>query len=156
MNINFTLFIEMLIFMGFVLLTMRYIIPPIEQALEERRNAIAKGLDDAAKAAQQLEAAKNDAKKVMDQAKVEAKQFLENINKRGQGIIQEAKDQASLEREKLLKEAQAEINQKVQEAKGELNQKMALLITQGAEALIKQNMSSKQNEKIIDEYLTEN
>ncbi len=141
--------------MAFVLLTMRYIIPPIEQVLEERRKAIAKGLEDSAAAKKQLEKAKEDAEALLEEAKVDAHKFIDEAKTRGIALMDEVKQQAEHERKRLIKAANEEVQQQLISVKAELNQHLSLLIVQGAEALIKKNMSSKQNEKLIDEYLTE-
>ena len=61
MDINATLLVEMIIFLLFVLITKHYIWPPIIGVLDERRDIIQKGLQQADQAKSELAKAKEKA-----------------------------------------------------------------------------------------------
>ena len=58
MNINATLFIQALVFFVLAWVTMKFIWPPMIQAIDERRAKIAEGLDAASRGNKSLEEAK--------------------------------------------------------------------------------------------------
>ena len=71
MNINLTLFGQMVTFAFFVWFCMKYVWPVILQAMEERQKTIADGLDAADRAMHDLEQAQNVAASQMQEAKQE-------------------------------------------------------------------------------------
>src|SRR3990167_6870014 len=69
MNINLTLFGEMITFAIFVWFTMRFVWPPLMKALTERREKIAAGLAAAERSQRDLELAAHKVTELLTQAK---------------------------------------------------------------------------------------
>ena len=82
MDINATLFVEMVIFIAFTLLTIKYIWPPINSALDDRRIQIEEGLRQAEEGVKKLADSQSAAKKIVSDAKEKAKSIknLKEIN----------------------------------------------------------------------------
>ena len=76
MNINLTLFGQMVTFAFFVWFCMKFVWPVIIEAMEERQKKIADGLDAADRALRDLELAQNKATDQMKEAKQEAPVLL--------------------------------------------------------------------------------
>ena len=111
MNINLTLFGQMIAFVGFVVFCMKYVWPPIVAAMQERADKIADGLAAADRANQDLELAQEAAVARLAEAKEEAAVIIDAANKRGNQIIEEAKEAALAEADRVKTSAQAEIEQ---------------------------------------------
>ena len=94
MNINLTLIGQMIAFICFVMFCMKYVWPPILAAMAEREKKIADGLAAADRASHDLELAKEKAVERLKEAKHEASGIVDAANKRGNQIVEEAKDVA--------------------------------------------------------------
>jgi hypothetical protein len=81
-NINLTLFGQMVTFAFFVWFCMKFVWPVIITAMEERQKKIADGLDAADRALRDLEVAQNKASDQMKEAKQEAASIIDQANKR--------------------------------------------------------------------------
>ena len=117
MNINMTLLGQMIAFAIFIWFCMKYVWPPLINAMQERQKKIAEGLQEADRAAKDLELAQKKATDLLREAKEQAAQLIDQANKRGNQLIEEAKDQARAEGDRLKTAAQADIEQEVQRAK---------------------------------------
>lgn len=150
MNINLTLFGQMVAFAFFVWFCMKFVWPVILQAMEERQQKIADGLDAADRAQRDLEKAQNKASDQMKEAKQEAAGIIDQANKRATQIVEEAKQQAIAEGDRLKAAAQAEIEQEVNRAKEELRASVAGLALAGAEKVLEASVDEKSNRALVD------
>ena len=94
MNINATLLGQAIAFTMFVVFCMKYVWPPIMQAIEERQKKIADGLAAAGRAAKSLDLAQANASEHMKEAKRAATEIIEQANKRKAQIIDESRHEA--------------------------------------------------------------
>lgn len=136
MNINATIFGQIIAFAFFVWFCMKYVWPPLTNALAERAKKIADGLEAADRAQKDLELAQERATEQLKQAKTEASGIIEQANKRAGQIIDEAKEQAREEGRRLIAGAQAEIEQEVNRAKEHLRTQVASIAIAGAEKIL--------------------
>lgn len=150
MNINLTLFGQMVTFAFFVWFCMKFVWPVILQAMEERQKKIADGLDAADRALHDLEEAQSKASNQMQEAKQEAAGIIDQANKRAVQIVEEAKQQAIAEGDRLKAAAQAEIEQEVNRAKEELRASVAGLALAGAEKVLEASVDEKSNRALVD------
>jgi len=149
-NINLTLFGQMVTFAVFVWFCMKFVWPALTSAMEERKNKIADGLDAADRAMRDLELAQNKATEQLKDAKKEAARLIEQANKRANQIIEEAKNQARLEGERQIHAAQAEIEQEVNRAREELRARVAALALAGAEKVLEASIDAQAHRTIVD------
>ena len=69
--------------------------------------------------------------------------------KRAAQIVDEAKDQAKVEGERILAGAQSEIEQQIQQAREALRQQVAELAVAGAEKILLREVDSKKHAEIL-------
>ena len=150
MNINLTLFGQMVTFALFVWFCMKFVWPVIIDAMEERQKKIADGLDAADRALRDLELAQSKATDQMKDAKQEAAGIIDQANKRAGQIVEEAKNQARTEGDRLKVAAEAEIEQEINRAKEELRASVAGLALAGAEKVLESSIDEKANRKLVD------
>ncbi len=91
MDINATLLVEVVIFLGFVTLTMRYVWPPILAVLKERQLHIEQGLRNTDQAKQTLEDAHAVADNLVHQARKKADEMIESAQIEAGNILTKAK-----------------------------------------------------------------
>ena len=120
MNINMTLIGQMIAFAIFVGFCIKFVWPPISNALHERQKKIADGLDAASRASRDLELAEEQASETLRESKEQAAEILEQAHKRSSQMIEEARDQARQEGERMIAQAKSEIDQEVNRAKEDL------------------------------------
>lgn len=150
MNINLTLFGQMVTFAFFVWFCMKFVWPAIITAMEERQKKIADGLDAADRALRDLELAQNKATDQMKEAKEQAAGIIDQANKRANQIVDEAKEQATTEGNRLKAAAEAEIAQEVNRAKEELRAQVAGLALAGAEKILEASIDDKANRELVE------
>ena len=155
MNINLTLFGQMVTFAIFVWFCMKFVWPVIIGAMGERQQKIADGLDAADRAMRDLEAAKSEATDQMKGAKQEAAGIVDQANKRANQIVDEAKVLAVAEGDRLKVAAEAEIEQEINRAKEELRSKVAGLAIAGAEKILEASIDDKANRALVDKLATQ-
>ncbi|MBL6894799.1 MAG: F0F1 ATP synthase subunit B [Porticoccaceae bacterium] len=155
MNINLTLFGQMVTFAIFVWFCMKFVWPVIFLAMEERQQKISEGLDAADRAVRDLEAAKSKATDQMKEAKKEAASIVDQANKRASQIVDEAKQQAVAEGDRLKVAAEAEIEQEVNRAKEELRASVAGLALAGAEKVLEASIDDKANRALVDDLASQ-
>lgn len=120
MNINATLFVEMIVFGSFVELTRRYIWPPILEIIDERQAQINQGIENAKEAALALESAKKDEQKLLKEAREKSKALILQAEQTSKELISEAREEGKLLREKHIDEAQSRIEQQINKEKEDL------------------------------------
>ena len=155
MNINLTLIGQSISFAIFVLFCMKFIWPVIIGAMDERAKKIEEGLAAADKAGDDLELAKQQIEAELKEAKTQATGIIDAANKRGGQIVEEAKDQARAEGDRLKLAAQSEIEQDINRAKEELRKQVAMLALAGAEKILGSAIDGQQNNQLVDKLIAE-
>ena len=155
MNINLTLFGQMVTFAFFVWFCMKFVWPVIITAMEERQQKIADGLDAADRAMRDLAAAQDKATDQMKEAKQEAAGIVDQANKRANQIVEEAKQQAITEGDRLKVAAEAEIEQEINRAKEALRSQVASLVITGAEKVLQDNIDAAKHGEMLDKLAAE-
>ncbi len=149
MNINLTLFGQMIAFTIFVWFCMKYVWPPLINAMSERQKKLDAGLQDAEKAKEGLAAAKEQAQSIVNEAKSQAAELIEQANKRAAQLIEESKTQAKAEGDRLKSAAQAEIDQEFNRAKESLRANVAELALQGAGKILEAEVDRSAHAKML-------
>ncbi|SDM88759.1 F0F1 ATP synthase subunit B [Vreelandella arcis] len=155
MNINMTLIGQTIAFAVFVWFCIKYVWPPISNALHERQKKIADGLDAASRASRDLEVAQEKAEQTLRESKEQASQILEQANKRSAQIVEEAREEARAEGERLVASARSEIEQEVNRAKEDLRAQVSHLAIIGAERVLEASVDEQAHRKLLDELAAE-
>ncbi|GAA0812371.1 F0F1 ATP synthase subunit B [Colwellia asteriadis] len=155
MNINMTLFGELIAFVVFVIFCMKYVWPPIIGAIEARQATIADGLAASDRAAKDLELAQEKAKAQLKEAKVQAASIVEAAKKHEAKVIEEAAGKAQVEKDRILATGHAEIETERNRAKEELRAQVALLAVAGAEKILERSIDAAAHSDILDKLVAE-
>ena len=152
MNINLTLFGQMITFGLFVWFCMTYVWPPIIKALAERKTKIAEGLAAAERGHQEKALGEQRALELMKDAKVQAADIVGQAQKRATEIVEEAKADARAEGERLVAAAQAEIEREANRAREELRERVASLAIAAAEKILQKEIDIDAHKSIVDSF----
>lgn len=149
MNLNATLFAQLVVFFILAWFTMKFVWPPIVKALDERAKKIADGLAAAERGKHDLELATKRSSDALREGKEKAAELIAHADKRGQQIVEEAKEAAKAEAEKIIAAARAEVTQEVARAKEELRARVAELTMVGAGKILRREIDAKVHADIV-------
>ncbi|MDT8404102.1 F0F1 ATP synthase subunit B [Sulfuriflexus sp.] len=155
MNINLTLIGQSLTFFVFVWFCMKFVWPPIMNALHERKTKIADGLAAAEHGQHEQELAKKRASEVLHDAKQNAADIINQAQKRAGEIVEESKTDARAEGQRLLTAAKAEIDQEVQRAKEALRAELGMIVISGAEKVLEREVDASVHDDMIKKLATQ-
>jgi F-type H+-transporting ATPase subunit b len=139
----------------FVVFCMRYIWPPILNALEERQKQIEEGLAAADKSQEKLAEATAEADKIVADARQQATGILDQAHARANEIVAEGKDAGVEERERQLTAAKAEIEQETNKAREELRGQVSAIAIASAEKILNREIDDTAHEDILGKLAQE-
>jgi F-type H+-transporting ATPase subunit b len=154
-DINLTLFGQMLTFIVFVWFTMKFVWPPIMKIMEERRSQIASGLAASEQGHRDLELAQHKKDELLNDAKAKAAAIIESAERRGNKMIEDAKSNARDESAKMLENGKTSAANEMRAARENLRKEFSGLIVAGAEKLAAKNIDAASNQKLIDDLIEE-
>lgn len=150
MNINGTLIGQMITFALLVWFTMKYVWPPLMQALEDRKKKIAEGLAAADKGRHEMELAEKRATTLLREAKNQAADIVNLAQKRANELVDESKSTAKDEGERIVTAARAEIDREIQKAKEGLRKEVSILAVTAAEQILEKEVDREKHKAIIE------
>ena len=155
MNLNATLFAQAIVFFIFIFITVKYIWPLMQEAIDARQKSIADGLAAGERGKQDLENAAKRTAEMIGEARQQAQDALVQADKRGSQIVDEAKGAAKLEGDRLVAAAKAEIEQEVARAKEALREQVAALAIAGAEKILRREVDAKAHADLLTQLKQE-
>lgn len=155
MNLNATLFAQIVVFMILWWFTMKFVWPPITKALDERASKIADGLAAADKAKLELANANKSVQEQLSQSREEIAKRIADAEKRGSTMVEEAKARASAEAAKIVADAKAEAEQLVVQAREALREQVAGLAVKGAEQILRREVNAQVHADLLSHLKSE-
>jgi F-type H+-transporting ATPase subunit b len=86
---------------------------------------------------------------------VQAATIIDQANKRGTQIVDEAKDQAREEGQRIISGANAEIEQEMNRAKEALREQVSAIAIAGAEKILESSVDQAANEEMLSKLASE-
>jgi F-type H+-transporting ATPase subunit b len=154
-NLNATLFAQLVVFLILALFTMKFVWPPMMKALDERAEKIANGLAAADRGKADLAAAEKRVQAELAGARDEGQKRIADAEKRAQMIIDDAKKTASEEAARIVANAKADAEQQVTRVREELRGQVAALAVQGAEQILKREVNADAHAALLTQLSTE-
>ena len=155
MNINATLFGEMITFLLFIWFTMKFVWPPVMKATEDRQKKIADGLEAAERSQQELKLTEQKSIATLREAKQNASGLIDQANNRASQIVEEAKGTSRKEAKKIIVDAHQEIDQSVKNAKENLQATVAQAAIASAEKILEKEIDQASHDKLIEKLIAE-
>ncbi|GAA0860266.1 F0F1 ATP synthase subunit B [Aliiglaciecola litoralis] len=154
-NINFTLIGQLIAFTVFVLFCMKYVWPPLMEAIEKRQKEIADGLANAERGQKELELAQDKATEQLRDAKTQAAEIIEQAKKRATQIVDEETQRGHAEREKIIASGHTEIEAERNRVKEDLRKQVAALAVAGAEKILAREIDAAAQSDIVEKLVAE-
>ena len=151
MNLNATLFFQMIVFFVLGWVTMKFIWPPLTKAIDERRQKIAKGLADAEKGKADLAQAQARVNLMEASAKADLHVRMTEMEKQGEKIIEQARAEAEAERARIVAQAKQDAAQEVERARDALRDDVAKLAVAGAEQILRREVNASVHAELLNQ-----
>ncbi|TMM45787.1 F0F1 ATP synthase subunit B [Colwellia ponticola] len=155
MNLNATLIGELVAFIVFVWFCMRFVWPPLNNAIEARQKIIVDGLAASDRAEKDLELAQEKATAQLKEAKAQAAEIIDVAKKRETRIVEEAAVKAEAEKVRILAAGHTEIETERNRVKEELRKQVAILAIAGAEKILERSIDAAAHSDILDKLVAE-
>jgi F-type H+-transporting ATPase subunit b len=154
-DINLTLIGQSIAMIVFVWFCMKFIWPPLLEAIEERQQQIEDGLAAADRGEEKLVQAAAEADEIIAEARQQATTILNQANGRANEIVADGKSDGVKERERQLTAATAEIEQETNRAREELRGQVSAVAIAGAEKILNREIDAKTHEDILGKLAQE-
>ena len=155
MSFNLTMIGQSIAFFVFWWFCQAKVWPLFAHILEQRKQKIADGLEAGARGEKDLELAQARVIKQLKEVKAQAVTIIDQANKRGSQIVDEAKDQAREEGQRIIAGAKAEIEQEVNRAKESLREQVSAIAIAGAEKILESSIDQAANEEMLSKLAAE-
>jgi F-type H+-transporting ATPase subunit b len=155
MEIVLSLVAQAFAFAALIWVTVKFIWPPLLNAIETRQKEIADGLAAASEGRSALEVAAKKSEVTLNEAKQKASEIIGQAEKRATQIVEEAKGNAKVEGERILTGAKAEIDQEVNRAKEGLRAQVSALAIAGAEKILRKEIDGKTHSEMLSKLAAE-
>jgi len=150
MNLNATLIVQTIVFLILGWITMKYIWPPLMQAIEERQKKIADGIAAADRAKKELAEADSRVADEIKKARIEAASITDRAQKQYNEILDRAKVDAVSEAARVKAAAEDEIANLSFKAREVLRQQVAALAVAGAEKILRREIDANGHRDLLE------
>jgi F-type H+-transporting ATPase subunit b len=148
-NLNATLFMQVLVFFVLAWFVAKFVWPPMRTALDERRQKVADGLAAADRARIELADANKRIEADLAKSRNENQARLADAEKRAAQLIDEARKAAEAEKARILAQAKEEAAQEMVRTKDALRDQVAALVVAGAEQILKREVDAKAHAELL-------
>ena len=155
MNINLTLIVQMVVFATLIFAVMKWLWPPILNAMAERERKIALGLAAAEQGEQELAAARGKAEGIVREARERANQIIDHAQHRANELVEQARGSASSEGARLIAAAQQQIQLDATRARETLRREVAGIAVGAAAKLLGREIDAKKHAELLDKLAAE-
>ena len=155
MNINATLFAQLVVFFILGWFTMKFVWPPIVRALDERAKKISDGLAAADKAQVDLRVAERRAAEEMTKARDTVSELRASAERQATSIIEQARAEAAALVNQARQQAEAEAETASQSAKLALRAEVATLAVAGASQILRREIDAKAHADLLSQLQSE-
>ncbi len=155
MNLNATLFAQLVVFLILAWFTMKFVWPPIMKALDERAGKIADGLAAADKAKADLAHAEKKASDELRKARESAAEFRSGAERQVAQLIEDARAEGARIVNAAREAAEAEAGVASQRAKEALREHVAVLALAGAERILRKEINAQAHAELLTQLKSE-
>ena len=155
MNLNATLFAQLVVFFVLAWVTMKFVWPPIVKALDERAKKIADGLAAADKAKTDLALAEKKVADELRKARESSSDLRSGAEKQAAQLVEEARAEAARIVSAAREAAETEAAAASQRAKEALREHVAQLAVAGAEKILRKEINAQAHVELLAQLKSE-
>lgn len=155
LGINVGLLIAHIINLVLMLILLRAVAyKPILNMLEQRRERIAEGINNARRAEEALASANADREAILDEARAEAQRLTAEARTRAQEAASQIEQEARAEARRIVEEARREAQAEKELALADMRSQIVSLSIAAASHLVGQVASEDRQQQMVDEFFT--
>jgi F-type H+-transporting ATPase subunit b len=148
------LFWQTITFLFLLLLLSRFAWKPIMSSLREREETIEGALRSAELARQEMAKLRADNERLLDEARAERDAMMRKAQQTADTIVEEAKNKAAAESNRIVESARAAIQSERQAAIDDIRRQVATLSVEVAEKVIRRQLKDEpQQRQLVDQFV---
>lgn len=148
------LFWQTITFLCLLLLLSRFAWKPIMSSLREREETIENALKSAEMARQEMAKLRSDNERLLDEARAERDAMMRKAQQTADIIVEEAKNKAAAESNRIVESARAAIQSERQAAVDDIRRQIAVLSVDVAEKVIRRQLRDEpQQRQLVDQLV---
>jgi len=148
---NGTFFIELIVSLLLIFAIYKWVLPPINKAMEERQEKIRDSLEAADRARADAEAADDERRTVLEEARHQAREIVATANRTAEQVRVDAQSKGQGEYERILANAEAEVALARQRAVEEAASRLGEIVMDVVERVIGREVTAEAHHDLIDE-----
>jgi F-type H+-transporting ATPase subunit b len=148
---NGTFFIELIVSIVLILAIYKWVLPPINKAMEDRQEKIRESLDAADKARSDAEAADDERRNVLEEARHQAREIVATANRTAEQVRTDNQARGQADYERIVANADVEIALARQRAVEEAASRMGEIVMEVVERVIGREVDAEAHRDLIDE-----
>jgi F-type H+-transporting ATPase subunit b len=117
---NATILVETIIFLVVLFIMWRFVVPPIRNAMQERREMVQTSLDEARRADEKFAAADARHREALNEARAEAGKIRDTARADGQRVLDELRERANAEVAEVRRQGAEQLGAQREQVVGEL------------------------------------
>jgi F-type H+-transporting ATPase subunit b len=151
---NGTFFIELAVSIVLILAIYKWVLPPINKAMQERQEKIRSSLEAADAARADAEAADDERRNVLEQARQQAREIVATANRTAEQVRTDMQARGQAEYDRIVGNADVEIALARQRAVEEAASRMGEVVMEVVERVIGREVNLDVHRDLIDEAVT--
>jgi F-type H+-transporting ATPase subunit b len=132
----------------------RFGMPAVRSAMEQRTERIRNSLDEAEQAKTDAESARADYQRQLSEAKGEAARIIEEARQQADAVRRDLTQRAEQEAQELRQRNAEQLEAERARVLGELRGQVAVLAVDAAERVVRANLDSEANRRLVEDYIT--
>ena len=153
MNINVTLFAQMVVFAALIWFSMKFVWPMVLGSMQERERRIADGLAAAQRGTEAESEAQAHADVKLQEARERSAELVAQAERQATEVVEQAKANAISEGDRLIAAARAQIEQETTRAREELRVEVANLALAGAQQILSREVDAATHEQLLNDLV---
>lgn len=128
---------------------------PIQQALNDRRQAIIDSVEQAERTRSEASQLLDEYKQQLAEARIEAEKIVDRARKAGEELSARVKGEAEEQRREAVAQTQQQVQAEVEKAMSELRASLADMTVQATEKVLRGSLDQSQHQKLIEQAVAE-
>ena len=156
LGLNWQLFIEQgLAFVILVWVLKKFVYPTLIKSIDERRNQIEAGLEEAKQSQEALEKAEAKVEKLLAEARKEADEIIARSHQETLAMVADAEGKAKTRAEQIVKDAHTQLDADITKARTMLKDETIKLVAFATEHVIGEKLDERKDAGLIKAALAE-
>ena len=153
---NGTFWVELIAFGIIVWILAKFIIPPVNRAMEKRQQAIRDQFAELDDAKDEAHKAEEEYKAQLADARQAANKIREEAREQGAQIVQDARDKAQTEADRIIENGHGQVRAERQQAIASLRAEVGTLATELAGRIVGESLEDdERSNRVVDRFLVD-